>query len=241
VAGSVGDLHALDPGLDGTPRRQVLVMRPDRPALVLGSTQPDGDADHEAAGRLGIDVVRRRSGGAAVLVEPDALVWVDVVVPRDDPLWDDDVGRASHWLGEAWAEAIAALSGGGDGAGAGTGAALVHRGGMQRSELSPVVCFAGLGPGEVTLEGRKVVGLSQRRTRALARFQTSVPLRWDAARHAELLGPGLRRALGQVGADRERTEGLDVLAALRALPVAGLGSIGGDAVADALVDALRRR
>ncbi|MGH9041248.1 MAG: hypothetical protein ACRDZ3_13570, partial [Acidimicrobiia bacterium] len=45
-----------------------------------------------------------------------------------------------------------------------------------------VVCFAGLGPGEVTdAAGRKVVGLSQRRTRGHTRFQCCVLLRWDPA------------------------------------------------------------
>jgi lipoate-protein ligase A len=225
-----GELHALD--VEDPPRRQVLVMRPAGSALVLGSAQPEDDVDHRAAVALGIDVVRRRSGGGAVLVEPDELVWVDVVVPRGDRWWDDDVGRASHWLGDAWAEAITAIVGGGD------GVAQVHRGGLRRSALSPVVCFAGLGPGEVTVGGRKVVGLSQRRSRTLARFQTSVLLRWDPARHAELLGPGLRRALAAA------VDGPDVAGvadAVGALPVAGLGAVSGDAVVDALVSALGRR
>ena len=44
---------------------------------------------------------------------PGEVLWVDVVVPADDPLWDDDVGRATHWLGELWAAALAALRRGG--------------------------------------------------------------------------------------------------------------------------------
>ncbi|MEY2402867.1 MAG: lipoate---protein ligase [Acidimicrobiaceae bacterium] len=114
----------------------------------------------------GIDVVRRRSGGGAVYVEPDGTLWVDVVVPRGDERWDDDVGRAAFWLGEAWAAAV------GD-------SAVVHRGPMVRNEWSDLVCFAGLGPGEVTIDGRKVVGISQRRTRELARFQCVAYERWD--------------------------------------------------------------
>ena len=54
----------------------------------------------------GIEVVRRRSGGGAVLLVPGEVLWVDVVVPRDDALWDDDVGRATHWLGELWVRAL---------------------------------------------------------------------------------------------------------------------------------------
>jgi hypothetical protein len=59
---------------------------------------------------------------------------------------------------------------------------------MVPSAWSRVVCFAGLGPGEVVdATGFKVVGVSQRRTRAIARFQCALPLRWDPARLSGLL------------------------------------------------------
>ena len=41
-----------------------------------------------------MDVVRRRSGGGAVLVGAGEQVWVEVWIPRDDALWDDDVIRS---------------------------------------------------------------------------------------------------------------------------------------------------
>lgn len=139
------------------------------PALVLGSSQPDVDGG-------AVDVVRRRSGGGAVYVAPGELVWVDVFLPREDRLWDDDVGRAFWWLGDAWAGAL------------GLDGLVVHRGAMVRTPLSGVVCFAGLGPGEVTRDGAKVVGMAQRRTREGALFQCAVPLRWDPAPYVEILG-----------------------------------------------------
>jgi len=131
--------------------RAVWIFAVDRPALVLGSRQPPVDVE-------GFEVVRRHSGGGAVIVEPGGTLWVDVIVPRGDPLWDDDVGRATYWLGDAWARALG-------------GHSEVHRGPMQHSLLSDLVCFAGLGPGEVTIGGRKAVGISQRRTRVGARLQ----------------------------------------------------------------------
>jgi lipoate-protein ligase A len=153
--------------------RAVRVCEVTGPALVLGSTQADEDVDAAAAARAGLEVVRRRSGGGAVLVEPGHLVWVDVVLPAGDPLWEVDVGRAFWWLGRAWAGALAAV---------GVTGAVVHRGGVVASPWSRLVCFAGLGPGEVTLAGRKVVGMAQRRTRHAALFQCAVPLHWDPAR-----------------------------------------------------------
>jgi lipoate---protein ligase len=124
--------------------------------------------DSEAAKRLGIDVARRRSGGGGVLLWPDEQVWLDVEIPASDALWDDDVGRAMWWVGELWQTALAAYA----------PLATVHRGRLQRTPWSSDVCFAGVGPGELMLDAAKLVGMSQRRTRAAARFQTMVHLRW---------------------------------------------------------------
>jgi lipoate-protein ligase A len=142
--------------------RRVDELVPDVPAIVLGSTQRD-EVD------TGLAVVRRRSGGGAVLVGPDDPLWVDVDLPVDDPLWDDDVGRSFRWLGETWASALADLGVTAD----------VHLGAFEPGPWGRTVCFAGRGPGEVFVAGAKVVGLAQRRTRASARFQCAVPARWD--------------------------------------------------------------
>ncbi|HLT16637.1 MAG TPA: hypothetical protein VK007_08035 [Acidimicrobiales bacterium] len=159
----------------------VWVCDPTVPALVLGSAQPEGVADHAACTRAGVEVVRRRSGGGAVLVVPGDLLWVDVLVPAGDPRWEVDVGRAFHWLGEAWASALRQLGIG----------AVHHEGALVSTPWSRLVCFAGLGPGEVVrgpnIPGPKVVGISQRRTRAGARFQCAALRRWDPEALARLL------------------------------------------------------
>lgn len=143
-------------------------------ALVLGSTQPWVDVGE-------VPVVRRRSGGGAVLVGPGLTAWVDVFVPAGHPLWDDDVGRSFWWLGQAWAAALSSVLGV-------TGQVEVHRGPLVSTAWSRQVCFAGLGPGEVTVDGAKAVGMAQRRSRAGALFQCAVPLVWDAERMARLVG-----------------------------------------------------
>ena len=173
-------MHARD--LDVDVERVVTAIDVTSSAIVLGSAQPESDVDVDAAARLGVEIVRRRSGGGAVLLDPADPVWIDVEIGRGDPLWDDDVSRSMVWLGAVWVEALARL---------GLGGAVVHEGAMHGSPLARVVCFAGLAPGEVTVDGAKVVGISQRRTRAGARFQCAVPRRWSADRLIELLAPGL--------------------------------------------------
>jgi lipoate-protein ligase A len=207
------DLHAR--ALPEPVRREVWLCEPTAPALVLGSAQADDVVDRAACEAAGVAVVRRRSGGGAVLVAPGRQLWVDVVLPADDPLWSPDVGRAFLWLGEAWATALAAVGVPGE----------VHRGGLVPSPWSDLVCFAGRGTGEVLgPDGAKLVGLSQRRTRAGARFQGSALGGWEPE---ELLGllaldPARRAAgaaelatvAGGVGVDLGALEG----ALLDALP-----------------------
>jgi lipoate-protein ligase A len=139
-------------------------------ALVLGSTQDENVVDTARVAGSGVEVVRRASGGGAVLVGPDAQVWLEVWLPRHDPLWDDDVLRSSWWLGEAWARALDGL---------GAPGLVVHHGRATRTPWSDLVCFAGLGPGEVTSGTAKVVGVAQRRTRAGARLHSMALLSWE--------------------------------------------------------------
>jgi lipoate-protein ligase A len=169
----------------------VWVFDVDSPALVLGSAQPDDHVDLDRARAAGIEVVRRRSGGGAVLLVPDEVVWVDVIVPVTSPVWDPDVVRSAGWLGDAWMEAL-----GGFGPSAGATGMRVHRGPLVGSQWSRHVCFAGVGPGEV-LDGRsKLVGVSQRRTRLHARFQCALHRHWQP----ELIA-GLFRRPGPQAAD----------------------------------------
>lgn len=213
--GSAGELHARS--IQDPPRRALWLLEVERPALVLGSTQGDGVANSAAAAARGIEIVRRRSGGGAVLLVPGEPLWVDAIVPAGDPLWDEDVGRAAHWFGRAWAGALADLGVQAD----------VHTGPLLRRPWSELVCFAGLGPGEVTVGGRKLVGVSQRRTRAVARLQAVVLRRWEPAELAEMLALSASEREELVAALAGAAIGTDVLGIqLDALAAALLARLG---------------
>lgn len=134
-------------------------------ALVLGSSQGDDIVDAVACAQAGVDVVRRRSGGGAVLLVPGAVEWIDVIVARDSAGWTDDVHASMRWLGRHLAEVLTADLG------LDPARVEVHEGPMVTTPWSSTVCFDGLGAGEVLLDGAKLVGISQRRTRDAARLQ----------------------------------------------------------------------
>lgn len=160
-SGPAASLHALadPPG----PTRTARVLEVDGPCLVLGSSQPPELIDPERAAAAGVAVARRRSGGGAVYLDADRQVWVDLLVPRGDRLWDDDVVRAANWAGELWSAVAASFT---------DEPVAVHRGRSIGGRWGRLICFAGLGPAEVSAGGRKIVGISQRRSRDWIRIQT---------------------------------------------------------------------
>ncbi|KRB78343.1 hypothetical protein ASE01_03435 [Nocardioides sp. Root190] len=167
LTGAIADFHAR-PLPDDLAEAETWSFQPSHRGLVLGSAQQEEVADLAAAERAGIEVARRRSGGGAVYVDPAHCVWLDVVLPRHDERWSDDVREATYWLGEAWQRALASID----------LDTRLYRGGLEQTPWGRLVCFAALGPGEVLVGDRKVVGISQRRTRAGARFQCIAYERW---------------------------------------------------------------
>lgn len=205
-----GDFHARvvpDPAAC-----ELWSLEVDAPALVLGSSQRDDVVDVDACALAGVDVVRRRSGGGAVLLVPGEVAWLDVIVPHDAAVWSDDVHAPMRWLGDHIAAVASELLPDSE--------VRVHRGPMLATAWSSTVCFDGIGVGEVLLDGAKFVGISQRRTRHAARLQCCWYSGYDPERLPALLKPAHRPPI-------------DVLA-----PVATVPASIADAIADVLADRL---
>lgn len=131
----------------------MIVARVERTTLVLGSGQSRDVIDPTSLSVASLR--RRRGGGGLVLLQPRDL-WVDWWVPRGDSRWSADVHVSSLQAGTWWADALEPFVG---------APVVVHRGALRGAAAHRVVCFAGRGPGEVFLAGRKLVGVTQWRVR----------------------------------------------------------------------------
>ncbi|MDH3301872.1 MAG: hypothetical protein OES24_15345 [Acidimicrobiia bacterium] len=175
--GSARRFHDREPRADTG--HEVWIHQVSRPAVILGSTQlPGGFDEDRGITDSGVEVCRRRSGGGLVIVRPDD-VWIDAVIPRHSPLHTDDVGRAFHWFGQVWLEALRSRLGGPGFDDRDLRLAETPAG--RRAADRPFFCFADVGHGEVLHRDHKVVGLSQRRTRNWTRLQSLLIAVWGPA------------------------------------------------------------
>jgi lipoate---protein ligase len=129
----------------------MFVVRPDEPTLVLGSASVPIDL-LDANDRSDVALRRRRGGGGSSRAPGD--LWIDWWIPAATRDGRRDVRVSSR------------------GSGGGGRRLREQVGGDVRCTTDPlretrhrVVCFAGRGPGEVFVDGRKAVGLAQWRVR----------------------------------------------------------------------------
>lgn len=126
------------------------------PATVsLGYGQPlDARIDAVAAAALGVGLVRRPTGGSAILHEgPDLELTYSVTARAGDFEGADDLLATYRWIGAALAAGLRSL------------AAPVQMVPVQPSDpgAMPTFCFARTGSYELEVDGLKVVGSAQRR------------------------------------------------------------------------------
>jgi lipoate-protein ligase A len=132
------------------------------PWVSLGSAQASGEIAAEALATRGWGLVRRASGGTAVLHV--GQLGYALILPAGHPIWSDDLIASYERLSEPLRVAFAHV---GVSAEAATPSA---RADFTRDSptLASRACFGALGPYELVHQGRKLVGNSQIRRRAAA-------------------------------------------------------------------------
>jgi lipoate-protein ligase A len=196
-------------GLDATRRPALRWYLAREPALVLGNGQSPEAADLAACRTAGIRVYRRSSGGAAVLLDADA-VNMEIALPAGHPLVGSDLARSYQWIGEIWVRALARLGVGGLRA-----IPLEEVRGLPplaRDDPLRLACYGTLSPFEVVAGHRKAVGFSQIRRRGGAIYQMSTYLHWRPEALAALLALTLEQRAALAERLGEVTIGLDALA-----------------------------
>lgn len=120
-------------------------------AVTIGYNQNFSDFDEEAIRAAGYDLVRRPTGGRAIL-HADELTYA-VIGTSPGPVFGNSLHETYMKINEALLAFLADL-----------GIAADISPGESRDEARGLVCFRSAGRHEVSVAGRKIIGSAQRRT-----------------------------------------------------------------------------
>lgn len=144
------------------------------PCLSLGRSQSDADVDTLACHRAGIHCVRRPTGGRAILHQNE--LTYSLSLPLSDPRAAGDIVESYRRLSEGLANGLRRL-----------GLAIARaRPGKAQTDAAPA-CFETLAGYEITVDGRKLLGSAQFRTRTALLQHGSLPLHGDVSAIVDFL------------------------------------------------------
>lgn len=126
-----------------------------RPAVVLGRAQRQDEYMKLRAKADGIELCRRATGGGAVLAGP-WLLGASVILPPGHPLVVPNIAESFRWFGQVHADWLKGI---------GIEARCVSSAEVKIDRSLAWACFGNFSHWEVEADGRKIVGLSQARTR----------------------------------------------------------------------------
>lgn len=140
----------------------------DKPSVSLGVFQHLGDIDSEYCAKHAIPVVRRPTGGRAIL-HGDELTY-SFTAPADCAAFGRGLHDAYHALSTSFALAFRRI---------GIDAIAQHRPVAGRFPTRSALCFQSVSYGELTVAGRKIIGSAQKRWPDGFLQQGSIPFSID--------------------------------------------------------------
>lgn len=147
------------------------------PCLSLGYSQPYSDIDIQNLRKKGWDVVRRPTGGRAIL-HTDELTYA-VIGPRTEPRLEGGLLQSYRRLSTALAEALSIL-----------GLPIEVHLGNNPAAQDQAVCFENPSDFEITVDGKKIIGSAQARKKEGILQHGTLPLQGNLGRITEVLHYG---------------------------------------------------
>lgn len=144
--------------------------------LSLGYAQPYSDVDHPRLKSLGWDLVRRSSGGRAIL-HTDELTYA-LIAPLDNPHFTGGVLESYRHLSQGLAAALVIL---------GLNPETKTKDIAGDDPPASPICFQIPSAYEITIQGRKLIGSAQVRRRGAVLQHGSLPLQGDITRVCQVL------------------------------------------------------
>ncbi|MEX2143545.1 MAG: biotin/lipoate A/B protein ligase family protein [Anaerolineales bacterium] len=175
------DAAILEGVVEGTSPPTLRFYDWDPACLSLGFAQRFDDVDEEARAARGWDVVRRPTGGRAIL-HTDELTY-SVIGPNNEPRLVGGVLESYKRLSDALMQALKLL-------GLPVEQQPMHVGiaeGNGAGEEDNPVCFEVPSDYEITMHGKKIIGSAQARRKGGVLQHGSLPLVGDIARITEIL------------------------------------------------------
>jgi lipoate-protein ligase A len=167
----------------------------DPPCLSLGYSQPYSDLDLFRLKTKGWDVVRRPTGGRAIL-HTDELTYA-VIGSKTDPVLKGSLMQSYSRISQALQEALTIL-----------GLSVQVHQGKTASLQDQAVCFEIPSDYEITVAGKKIIGSAQARKREAILQHGSLPLGGDLTRITECLRydtPSLREQAAAILLEKAAT------------------------------------
>lgn len=155
---------------EGTPAVRLYGWRP--ACVSLGRAQTESDVDLDAVREMGLDVVRRATGGGAILHAEDEVTYA-VVLPLDHAGLPRDISGSFGFLSAGVVHALRALG-------------LPAEVESVPDNTRETLCYVRRQGTNVMVRGRKVSGGAQRRTDRAVLQHGTVIVSQDAARMGRL-------------------------------------------------------